>query len=105
MFVLLDQTHLPSGEITRDTFVTDTGRMTAYHLQELTRWTRREDDLDDRQRTTVSVLGPRGFELLGYAAHRPQVVDKELLREAVEWVVREGGKPRSAGGRRTSTTR
>ena len=97
VFVLLDQTHLPSGEITRDTFVTDTGRMTAYHLQELTRWTRREDDLDDRQRTTASVLGPRGFELLGYAAHRPQVVDKELLREAVEWVVSEGGSSAIGG--------
>jgi Glycosyl transferases group 1 len=97
LFVLLDETHLPSGEITRDTFVTSAGRLTAYHLQELTRWTRREDDLDERQRATAGVLGPRGFELLGYAAHRPQVVDRELLAEAAEWVEGEGGNSRIGG--------
>ncbi|WP_027860480.1 glycosyltransferase family 1 protein [Marmoricola sp. URHB0036] len=97
VFVLLDETHLPSGEVTLDAFVTPEGRMTAYHLGELTRWTRREDDLDERQRATASILGPRGLELLGYAGDRPQVVDKQLLREAGAWADREAGTSRIGG--------
>ena len=91
VFVLADDDHLLLGEVGVDAFLTSEGRMTAHYFHDLTRWPHPLNDFDAEQRAAAAALGPAGYELLSYASHQPQVVDRELFREAVEWATADGG--------------
>lgn len=85
VFVLLDDDSLPLGEIGVDDFIDEDGRFNAYYFFDLIRWPGRATSFDDGQRATAAALDPEGFELLSYASHQPQIIDKALLAEAVRW--------------------
>ena len=91
VFVMLDDDHLPLAEVDVDAFISESGRMRAYYFHDLNRWAHRLTNFDLAQVASAAMLGPDGFELLSYASHQPQVVDKQLLRKAVEWADLKAG--------------
>ncbi len=92
LFVMLDDDNLPLTQVDVDAFITGSGVMRAHYFHDLNRWVHRTSEFDEGQRAIAAALGPAGFELLSYASHQPQLIDKQLFREAVQWADRHAGR-------------
>ena len=90
---MLDDDHLPLGPVGLDAFLSETGEMYAHYFYDLIQWHHGASEFDDVQRATADALVPAGLELLAYASHQPQLIDKQLLREAVAWAAQEPWRP------------
>jgi glycosyltransferase involved in cell wall biosynthesis/tRNA A-37 threonylcarbamoyl transferase component Bud32 len=88
VFVMLDDDNLPLGQVDISAFIDDEGHHVAHYFYDLIQWAHRVSDFDEGQRASAAALSPHGFELLSYSSHQPQVIDKALFREAVEWARR-----------------
>ncbi|WP_213814341.1 glycosyltransferase family 1 protein [Glaciihabitans sp. dw_435] len=84
-FIAMNDRHRPLVDINITKFIGPDHRYNAYFFYELTEWPHRVDDFDRRQHLTRELLDRSGLELLSYASHQPQVVNKALLQEAVEF--------------------
>ena len=92
-FVMLDDDNLPLGPVGVDAFLSETGEMYAHYFYDLIHWHHRVSAFDEGQRATAAALGPAGMELLSYASHHPQLIDKQLMREAVAWAAETSERP------------
>jgi tRNA A-37 threonylcarbamoyl transferase component Bud32 len=92
IFLMLDDDNLPLAEVGVHDFIAPDGSFNAYYFHDLIRWSYRVSEFDEGQRATAAALDQAGFEMLSYASHQPQVIDKVLFAEAVAWAGREAGR-------------
>ncbi len=82
VFLSADDDNRPLVPVPETTFVRD-GRYRRYTFGHLDDWDRRATSHDLCQLGSRAVLGLHAMPRRAYAAHQPQVVDKELLAEVV----------------------
>lgn len=83
VFIMLDDDNRPLKKIDLDHFITN-GKYNAYYFYDLLEWLPNKTDYDIGQHNMKSVLGNKGYELLSYSCHKPQVIDKRILKEVVK---------------------
>ena len=84
-FVMLDDDNQPLVDIDISTFINPDHSYNAYYFYDLTEWPHRVTNYDMGQHETRNVLDRAGLELLSYSSHQPQILNKTLLREVVEY--------------------
>jgi hypothetical protein len=90
-FVGADDDNRPLVPVPESTFVRD-GRYRRYAFGWLDDWESRTTSFDNSQLATRQVLALHGLPRRAYGSHMPQVVDKALLREAVELLAVAAGR-------------
>ncbi|KAA0235414.1 MAG: hypothetical protein JJLCMIEE_01785 [Acidimicrobiales bacterium] len=84
-FVMSDDDYRPIKPVPLDVFVED-GRHHCYYSYDLAAWRRAETDFDNCQRVTYQALRYLGYSHLSFAAHMPQVIDRQVLADAFDAV-------------------
>ncbi|NEM91349.1 hypothetical protein [Galbitalea soli] len=92
-FIMLDDDNQPVAPIALDVFLDPDRRYRAHYFYELSRWPHRVTDFDRALHTSLVLLRARGMELLAYASHQPQIINRGVFAEAVEFAERnaDGG--------------
>ena len=83
-FVMLDDDNRPLKNIPITHFIED-GKYNAYYFYDLLDWHNKQTDYDVGQSNNRYILDKDGFELLSYSSHKPQIIDKNLFKEVIEY--------------------
>ena len=83
VFLSADDDNRPLVDLPEQTFRRD-GRYRRYTFGHLDDWDLKATSFDDCLLATRGALALQGFPRLAYAAHMPQVIDRQLLAEVVE---------------------
>lgn len=82
-FVMLDDDNQPLADIPMDVFLREQPRYRGYFFYDIARWAHNRTEYDSGQHETKRYLDSQDLELLSYSSHQPQIIDKELFREAI----------------------
>jgi glycosyltransferase involved in cell wall biosynthesis len=82
-FVMLDDDNQPLTEIRIDTFLRPGPRYVGYYFYDMPRWPHRKTDFDYGLERTKRALIDLGAEVLSYASHQPQFINKGIFAEAI----------------------
>jgi len=83
-FIMLDDDNRPLKDITIDKFISKEGSYNAYYFNTLLDWHHSHTEYDKGQQNMKSILTAQNYELLSYSSHCPQIINKSILKEAVE---------------------
>jgi len=82
-FVMMDDDNLPIKKIETDYFV-EKGIFKAYFYTDLLSWDYTSNSFDAAERHAGEIAYENNLEMLSYASHSPQIINKKILKEATE---------------------
>ncbi len=83
-FIMLDDDNRPLKKIELDKFITSDGKYNAYYFFNMLDWTYNHTDYDIGQKYTRDILIKNNYEFISYSCHCPQIINKQIFKEASE---------------------
>ena len=94
-FIMSDDDSRPLTRLGLELFKED-GKYHGYYYYDLAKWRPSASDYDAGQHATCELLAGEGLGTLSYSSHMPQLIDKGILAEAVDWLEQKGASRRRA---------
>ncbi len=83
-FIMLDDDQFPLSKVSIHSFITAQGRYRARYFYELFYWYQNNTDYDKAQQNMSRALAAHNYEQLSYSVHAPQIINREIFRQAIE---------------------
>ena len=82
-FIMLDDDNCPLIDVDMNVFINKNRTYNAYYFYDIANWTHNLTDFDRGLYNTSKLLDSRNFELLAYASHQPQIINKSIFKDAI----------------------
>lgn len=83
-FIMLDDDNQPLVDIDITTFINKDGTYNGYYFYDLPKWPHYLTSFDRGLQSMKGILDEYNLELLAYSSHQPQIINKEIFKEAIK---------------------
>ncbi|MDR0591048.1 MAG: glycosyltransferase family 4 protein [Candidatus Nomurabacteria bacterium] len=90
-FIMLDDDHIPISPVRVDYYLDGAGSHKLRYMDELPNWKYARGDFDAGEQAAEMILRREHMELLMYAIHAPQIINKRIFLEAISFFGYEYG--------------